>query len=43
MPMKFLQANPDIGLNRLHQMTEVDVSVGVGKCAGDKILRLFTR
>ena len=29
---QFLKPNPNIGLNRLHQVTEVDVPIDVWKC-----------
>ena len=41
IPLKFLQADPNVGLNRLHQMAQMDVSIGVGKCACDKNFALF--
>jgi hypothetical protein len=32
---KLLEANPDIGLDVLHQMANVDIAISVGQGGGD--------
>lgn len=36
MPAHFLEANPDVGLDVFHQMTQVDGTVGIRQGGGDE-------
>ena len=36
VPAQFLEPHPDVGLDVLHQMPEMDRAVGVGQGAGDE-------
>lgn len=38
VPLHFLEAHPDIGLDVFNQMAEVDAAIGVGQGGGDKDL-----
>ncbi|MCG8023300.1 MAG: hypothetical protein AB2652_07310 [Candidatus Thiodiazotropha endolucinida] len=38
MPAHFLKARPDVGLDVLHQVADMDRTVGVGQGAGDQDL-----
>ena len=40
MTTLFLETNPDIGLDILHQMAQMDGAVGVGQGTGDENLAL---
>ena len=36
VPSHFLKAHPDIGLDILHQVAQVNITVGVGQSTGDE-------
>jgi hypothetical protein len=36
MTAEFLKTDPDIGLQVLHQVSDVDMAVGIRQCAGDQ-------
>ena len=40
---QFLEAHPDIGLDRLQQVPDMDRAVGIRQCAGDEDFSLLIR